>query len=140
MSLRPFALSVLALSAATAAQAQSSYNLYGVVDLSLASIQYSGTAGSADNTRTTKVDSSPMTTSFIGFKGVEDLGGGLKAGFVLESFFRPDIGGAGRNDAPANPANGTADVFWGRAANVYLQSDYGKLTLGRQGNLSLIHI
>ena len=126
MSIRKFALSVLALSAAAAAQAQSSYNVYGVVDLSVGSMQLSGLPTSADNKRTTKVDGNNMTTSFLGFKGVEDLGGGLKAGFVLEAFMRPDTGAAGRFDN---------DNFWGRAANVYLQNDLGKLTIGRQGNL-----
>ncbi len=126
MSPRSIALAVAALATTLGAQAQSSYNLYGVVDLSLASMQTSGAAGSAANTRTTKVDGNNMVTSYIGFKGVEDLGGGLKAGFALEAFLRPDVGGSGRTGA---------DVFWGRAANVYLSSDLGKLTLGRQGNL-----
>lgn len=126
MSIRKFALSVLALSAAAAAQAQSSYNVYGVIDLSVGSMQLSGLPTAADNKRTTKVDGNNMTTSFLGFKGVEDLGGGLKAGFTLEAFLRPDTGAAGRFDN---------DPFWGRAANVFLDSGYGKLTLGRQGNL-----
>ncbi len=132
MSIRKFALSVLALSAAAAAQAQSSYNVYGVIDLSVGSMQLSGLPTSADNKRTTKVDGNNMTTSFLGFKGVEDLGGGLKAGFVLEAFLRPDTGAAGRFDKTSTTE---ADNFWGRAANVYLQNDLGKLTIGRQGNL-----
>lgn len=126
MSIRKFALSVLALSAAAAAQAQSSYNVYGVIDLSVGSMQLSGLPTTADNKRITKVDGNNMTTSFLGFKGLEDLGGGLKAGFVLEAFMRPDTGASGRFDN---------DPFWGRAANVFLDSGYGKLTIGRQGNL-----
>jgi len=136
MSIRKFALSVLALSAAAAAQAQSSYNVYGVVDLSVGSMQLSGLPTAADNKRTTKVDGNNMTTSFLGFKGTEDLGGGLKAGFTLEAFLRPDTGAAGRSDANTSVSpNVPADNFWGRAANVYLQNDLGKLTIGRQGNL-----
>lgn len=136
MSLRKFALSALALSAAFAAHAQSSYNVYGVIDLSVASMQLSGLPTAADNKRTTKVDGNNMTTSFLGFKGLEDLGGGLKAGFTLEAFLRPDTGAAGRSDANTSVTpNVPADNFWSRAANVYLQSDLGKLTLGRQGNL-----
>lgn len=136
MSIRKFALSVLALSAAAAAQAQSSYNVYGLVDLSVASMQLSGLPTAADNKRITKVDSNNMTTSYLGFKGTEDLGGGLKAGFVLEAFLRPDTGAQGRSDANTTlTPNVPADNFWGRAANVYLQSDLGKLTVGRQGNL-----
>jgi predicted porin len=136
MSIRKFALSVLALSAAAAAQAQSSYNVYGVIDLSVGSMQLSGLPTAADNKRLTKVDGNNMTTSYLGFKGVEDLGGGLKAGFTLEAFLRPDTGASGRSDAnTAVTPNVPADNFWGRAANVYLQSDLGKVTIGRQGNL-----
>jgi predicted porin len=120
------------LAALGAAHAQSTANLYGVVDISVGSIQYSGTTGSTDNRHITKVDSNQMVTSYIGFKGTEDLGDGLKAGFVLETFLRPDTGASGRNDTTAT-AN--ADVFWARAANVYLQGGFGKLTLGRQANL-----
>lgn len=141
MSIRKFALSVLALSAAAAAQAQSSYNVYGVVDLSVGSMQLSGLPTAADNKRITKVDGNNMVTSYLGFKGLEDLGGGLKAGFVLEAFLRPDTGAAGRSDANTSVTpNVPADNFWGRAANVYLQNDFGKLTLGRQGNLLFSHV
>jgi len=119
---------IIGTMAAGMAQAQSSYNLYGVVDLAFGSIQYSALKTSTtDGKHITKVEPSPMTTSFFGLKGVEDLGDGMKAGFVLESFLRPDTGAAGRTDA---------DVFWGRASNVYLQSaSLGKVTAGRQANL-----
>lgn len=75
MSIRKFALSVLALSAAAATQAQSSYNVYGVVDLSVGSSQVSGLPTAPANKRITKVDGNNMTTSYLGFKSVEDLGG-----------------------------------------------------------------
>lgn len=129
----PSVLRLLLLSAlgvtGTTAQAQSSLSLYGVIDLALGSFQQS--ALEANNQRVTRVESSPMTTSFIGFKGTEDLGGGVKAGFTVESFLRPDTGASGRTDA---------DVFWGRAANVWLGTSLGKMTLGRQGNLLFGHV
>jgi predicted porin len=37
-----------------------------------------------------------MTTSFFGFRGGEDLGDGLAAYFVPESYMRPDTGESGR--------------------------------------------
>lgn len=37
-----------------------------------------------------------MTTSWLGFKGVEELGGGLRAEMALTAFLRPDTGEAGR--------------------------------------------
>jgi predicted porin len=122
---------MLALAAAGLAHAQSNVSLYGTIDLAFGSFQQSGASGSTANAHLTKVDSNLMTTSFIGFKGSEDLGGGLKAGFALESFLRPDTGASGRT--------GT-DTFWARAANVYLQSDLGKVTIGRQINLPYLQI
>lgn len=123
------AVAVVALIGTPIAHAQSSVSSYGLVDLSFGSFQYAGLDGSADNERTTKVESGQMTTSFIGFKGQEDLGGGLKAGFVLESFFRGDAGGAGRTNT---------DVFWARNANVSLSGDFGKVALGRMDNLLFV--
>ena len=112
------------------AQAQSSVTMYGVLDITFGSFQLSNSTGVKP---VTKVDGNQMITSYIGFKGVEDLGGGMKAGFVLESFLRPDTGASGRNNATPNVVKD--DLFFTRAANVYLQSDYGKLTIGRQINL-----
>ncbi len=138
-SMKSVAVAALSVVCAGQAMAQSSVNLYGVVDLSFGSFQYSANKTSitapapTDRKHITKVDGNQMVTSYIGFRGVEDLGDGLKAGFVLESFLRPDTGASSRNEASAT-AN--ADTFWSRAANVYLSSaSLGKLTIGRQGNL-----
>lgn len=122
---------ITVLCAASAAQAQSTVQTYGLIDLSVGSFQSSGLKGTAANTRLTKVDGNPMETSFIGFKGTEDLGDGLKAGYVLEAFLRPDSGAAGRF--------GTSDPFWSRAANLWLQGNWGKVTLGRQIALPYLH-
>ena len=119
----PAALTAL-MGLASGVQAQS-LNLYGVVDIALGSFQTSYSEV-AVNPRATRVESSPMITSHFGMRGTEDLGGGLKAGFVLESFFRPDVGASGRNKD---------DVFWGRSANLWLENSMGKLVIGRQGTL-----
>jgi predicted porin len=63
-----------------------------------------------------------LATSYIGFKGSEDLGNGLKAQFNLETFLRADTGEFGRFGG---------DVFWARAANVGLSSGFGTISLGR---------
>jgi predicted porin len=123
---KPAGVMLSLLGACAAAQAQSSLNLYGVLDIAAGSFQQSGLQGSAANKHVTKVDGNQMITSYIGLKGTEELGDGLKAGFLMESFLQPDTGGSGRNGA---------DVFWGRAANVWLQGGWGKMTLGRQINL-----
>lgn len=114
---------------ASAAQAQSSATLYGALDLAYGSFQDSALKSASHPV--TKVDGNVMVTSYLGFKGVEDIGGGLKAGYVLETFLRPDTGGAGRKDT---------DVFWGRNANLWLQNNLGKLVLGRQASLGFAQV
>lgn len=101
-----------ALSVAGVAHAQSSVTLFGVLD---AGVRYVKT-GSQDQTQVT---SGGIATSRIGFRGVEDLGNGLKAGFWLESQINGD--------------NGTADTtkFWGRRSTVSLMGGFGEVRLGR---------
>ena len=110
------AAAVLGLGLAAGAQAQSSVSLYGLVDVSAGQFQ---TAGA---TKLWRAQGGTMSTSFLGFKGAEDLGGGLKAVFAIETFMRLDEGAAGR-------FNG--DAFWARAANVGLQGSFGSSRLGR---------
>lgn len=117
-SLRATALAA-GLLVAAGAQAQSSVQLYGLLDLSVGQFQ---TAGSA---KLKRLDSGNMSTSYIGFRGSEDLGGGLRAGFTLDSFLLADSGGAGR--VPG------VDAFWARNANVSLSGGFGMLRLGRMG-------
>lgn len=123
--IRKVALAAMTLLAAGAASAQSSVTLYGVVDIGIGRFEASQLE-SASSTSTTEVASNLMTTSFIGFKGVEDLGNGLKGTFMLESFLRPDVGDDGRSGA---------DSFWARNANLGLAGDFGSVTVGRQDNL-----
>lgn len=98
------------------ASAQSSVSIYGLVDMSAGQYQ---TAGAP---KLKVVDSGRMSTSFLGFKGTEDLGGGTKAVFQIETFLRADTGQAGR-------FNG--DSFWARSAYVGIGSNLGTVTLGR---------
>ena len=102
--------------AAGAAHAQSNVQMYGLIDLSAGQSQAPG------GVATKGIDSGKMTTNYIGFKGSEDLGGGLSANFALEHFMRYDTGSAGRFDA---------DAFWARNANVGLSGNFGAVSLGR---------
>jgi predicted porin len=77
------ALAVLAASGI--ASAQSTVTLYGLLDANINSTKSGGLTQ-------TKVDSGGVQTSRFGFKGSEDLGGGLKANFVLESGINIDTG------------------------------------------------
>lgn len=106
-----------ALVASVAAQAQSAVNVYGNVDVSVGSFEDNLT------NRITEVRSGQLTGSFIGFKGQEDLGGGLKAFFKLESTIGVDTGSA-------------QSSFWGRTSELGLTGAYGTITGGNSLSLA----
>ena len=111
-------LALAALAACVAgAHAQSSVTATGLVDMYVGSMKAPG-----DDGRTNVVGSGGMTTSWFGFKGTEDLGGGLKANFALTGFMRADTGTPGRFGG---------DNFWSRDALVSLSGGFGAVTLGR---------
>ena len=108
MNKKLFALAIV--SAASAASAQSSLTLYGVVDASVESVKAGDTV--------TRVTSDNLASSRFGLKGTEDLGGGLKAVFNLEAALKTDTGAAD-------------SAFFGRQAWVGVSGGFGELRLGR---------
>ena len=114
--------SLIALGAALAClgsvHAQSSVQVTGLVDAYVGSMRLAGASG-----HTNVVGSGGMTTAWFGFKGTEDLGGGLKANFLLTSFFQADSG------APTRQIPG--DTFFSRDASVGLSGGFGNVQLGR---------
>lgn len=104
-------LIALAALAATSAFAQSSVTLYGVADVALTKV----TGSSAALGASTGLNNG---TSRLGFKGTEDLGGGLKAGFTFEQAVNLATGATNAN---------TFD----RAAWLNLAGGFGDLRLGR---------
>ena len=114
------ALAVLGF--AGAAMAQSSVTLYGVADAGL------GKAKSAGDTKVNMQSAGTMNngTSRLGVRGVEDLGGGLKAGFNFETGLSLENG----NTSTAGAG------FWGRAANLWLGGSWGTFQMGRTLNPS----
>ncbi len=111
--------SLLALAALTAfagaASAQSSVTLFGIVDAGIARI-------SAGGTKVTGMTNSGYNSSRLGFRGVEDLGGGLSAQFWLE--------GQLFNDSGDGSATGSAYNFQ-RRSTVSLVGGFGEIRLGR---------
>lgn len=103
------------------ASAQTSVNIYGILDAGVVN-ERGGPAGN-----TTKLSSGVQSGSRLGFKGTEDLGGGLSAKFVLESGFYIDNGTMGQASV-ANP-NG---LLFGRQAYVGVATRWGELDFGRQ--------
>jgi len=128
------ALAVLGAFAGAAA-AQSSVTLYGRAD---ANITYSDRGSILDgNSRTSLYDggaNSGIGGSRFGLRGVEDLGDGLKAFFLLESGFNIDTGGQenANSGSAANPQR-----LFSRLAYVGLSSsNLGEIRLGRQESIS----
>jgi predicted porin len=106
--------SLLALAALTAfagvASAQSSVTLFGVVDLNLRNVK--------NNTSIKTMSQDGIASSRLGVRGVEDLGGGLRAGFWLEGAINPDTG---------TPTGQT----WQRRSTASLIGSFGEIRLGR---------
>lgn len=123
------ALAVLA--AAGAASAQSSVTLFGVVDAAVSV----GRGSIADRTQ---LVSGAYNSSRLGFRGVEDLGGGMSASFWLETGFNADSGtgvststnnqAAGTVAAPAGTSQG---LVFSRRSTISLSGPWGETRLGR---------
>jgi predicted porin len=113
-------LAVAILAASTsAAWAQSSVTLYGIVD---AAVRYTSNANAGTSTKT--LTPGGMSQSRLGVNITEDMGGGLKALANLEHRLQSDTGAV----------SGNPD-FW-RQAWVGLQSsEFGQVRLGRQYNI-----
>ncbi len=100
-------LAAVALLGTSAVFAQSSVTLYGRVNTSVEHQK-------VGDTSTTVMQNN---SSRFGFRGVEDLGGGLKAGFQLESGFDSSTGASNK-------------VFFGRQSEVNLSGGFGMVRLG----------
>jgi len=119
--------SLLALAVLTAvtgaASAQSSVTLYGKVDLGL--VVDSGSASG----KAVRIASGVTGGSRIGFKGVEDLGGGMKAAFQLETGYCADSAAGAPNFCTGS------NQFMGRQAHGDLTGAFGAISAGRQYSL-----
>jgi GBP family porin len=105
---------------ATAAHAQSSVTLYGLID---AGITYTNNVHGKSAWQQT---SGMVNSSRWGLRGAEDLGGGMKAIFTLENGFNINNGGLGQSNA-------SISRMFGRQAFVGLSNNqFGTVTLGRQ--------
>jgi len=105
---------------ASAGHAQSSVTLYGLIDVGITYTNSQATVNGGHSN--VQLVSGPVDGSRWGLRGAEDLGGGLKAIFTLESGFNLNDGTLGYGGRE-----------FGRQAFVGLSSvDYGAVTLGRQ--------
>ena len=125
--MKKFFLLVSALGACAAVQAQSSVTLFGVADATLA-------YGNGSITNRTQMLRGGTSSNRIGFRGTEDLGGGLSAGFWLEGGFNLDEGtglasSTNNQTATAAPAGG---LTFNRRASVSLAGAWGFVAMGRE--------
>ncbi len=115
------ALAVLALVASTASMADGA-TVYGTLDAGVG--HTTGTTGSGTTQGVYFAGAGGWVAgNNIGFKGSEDLEGGMKATYQLEA-------GINLNNGAAD--NGGSSNFFSRIATVGLSSDMGTLTLGQQ--------
>ncbi|WP_027014203.1 porin [Comamonas composti] len=115
MKMNRVAVAVLAVLGATTVMAQSSVTIYGRLNTTV------------ERQKTGDVNRTSMenNSSRWGIRGVEDLGSGLKAGFVLESGFNSDTG------MGSAWTHGTgAGMSFARQSEVNLSSNFGMLRLG----------
>jgi predicted porin len=98
---------------AGAASAQSSVTLFGIVDVN-------GRYVKNGDLKVKSLSNDGLNSSRWGVRGVEDLGGGLKAGFWLESQVQADGGTA------------NASRYWHRRSTVSLIGNFGEIRAGRE--------
>lgn len=126
------AVAVLGAFAGSALAAE--VQLYGIVDLG---VGYSHTdadglltdsndqALSEQTKDSFQMKSGQGSGSRWGIKGTEDLGNGLKVGFILEDGFDADDG-----------TEDSTDVMFNRESSLFIEGGFGKLALGRMGSIN----
>ena len=116
----------LALCAHTATHAESNITVYGIADTGVERLTNVNAQGAS---KWRMPNLTGLVPSRLGFRGTEDLGGGLSAFFNLEMGLALD-GGTLNNGGRS----------FGRAANVGLAGSFGRITLGRQINMTILAV
>jgi predicted porin len=124
-------IALAALMAVGAASAQSSVTLFGIVDATFA-------YGKGSVTKRYQLTNSGYNSSRLGFRGTEDLGGGMSASFWLEAGVNNDNGtgaATNTNNQASGGAlagmNGSQGLTFNRRSTVSLAGGWGELRLGR---------
>lgn len=117
--------SLIALAVASAAVAGSAYaanvEVYGLIDTSLAYVYADPDASGVDGSGKFTMENAREFGSRFGLRGSEDLGNGMKVGFVLESGIKSDSGELDQGGR-----------LFGREAHINLTGDFGYLAFGLQ--------
>ena len=108
-------IALAAVAASSAALAQSSVTLFGIMDVN---VRHTSTKIGGVKTSLSEMGQDGTASSRLGFRGVEDLGGGMSASFWLEGALNPDTG---------TPAG----LQFQRRSTVSLSGGFGEVRLGR---------
>ncbi len=124
-----FVLTALS-SLAGMAHAQANVEIFGLLDIGYLHTSADG------NGSVSSINTDGNTSSRLGFRGTEDLGGGMKAAFWLEAAVGPDTGIGGSTSVENKTAglagiNGSQGLTFGRRSTVSLIGGFGELRLGR---------
>lgn len=116
------------LCVATVASAQSSVTLFGVIDTSFQRISNSGGASVSQI-----ANGGSRLGNRVGFRGREDLGGDMWAGFWLEAGFNPDtgLGSATNSNNQPSGAGTPGGLTFNRRSTVSLGGNWGEIRVGR---------
>jgi predicted porin len=130
------ALAVLGAFAGVA-QAQTSVTVYGSFD---GGVRYVNNVNAAGDSRFSVSSNGTYNSNRLGFKGVEDLGGGLNARFNLETGFNTGTGAVesttGSFGSTTPSATTGTGSFWNRTATVGLGGTWGGIDIGHQYSVS----
>ena len=124
-------IALAAVAATGAAMAQSTVTVWGVVDAAVSKGSVSG------GNSVTRLVGSGISSSQLGFRGSEDMGGGMRANFWLEASLANDDGQGGRSNSnnqasgSVAAANGQQGLTFARRSTVSLSGGFGEIRLGR---------
>ena len=97
--------------------------LYGIVDTGVRYLHSDMDKPNVDATDKFSMESGMASGSRWGIKGVEDLGNGLKVGFILEDGFSSDTGAE-------------KDQMFDRESSLFIEGGFGKFAMGRIGSIN----
>lgn len=116
MTLKRIILALSGICAASAAHAQGSITLYGIIDTSIE-------VSNVGNGTTARMDSGGLLGSRYGLRGTEDIGGGNKINFAFEQGINSNNGAAA-----------SSTLAFSRQAWVGVSGAWGEARIGRQNS------
>ena len=121
------AMAALAACAGAAAQSVNRLTIYGGVDGNVTRVSATG------KDALWQMRDGGMYVTKLGFTGMEDLGGGFRAGFVMESQSSSDTGAAATTNTTNSTSGNTTlgGLTWNRKVTVSLYTPLGEARLGR---------